>query len=125
MAESFVNTRLLSQLRVREGRRQLILTGDIDDYFMVDALHGLMSHEDAIRCHAERDEFEVVVLLDRNVKPAFLKDSMRATFDQIVRGVSHDPQAGDRSARTFQPRTRRANEAAFRWSLFRRWTRMP
>ena len=110
MAEPFVNTRLLSQLRVREGRRQLILTGDIDDYFMVDALHGLKSLEDAIRLHAERDEFEVVVLLDRNVKPVFLKDSMRATFDQIVRGVSHDPQAGDRSARTFQPRSKRANE---------------
>lgn len=107
----FVNERLLQHLSVMDGRHQLVLTGEIDDFFFTGILYGAMSLDDTMKYHARDKEYEVVVFLDRSINLEFLNPEMSTKFEEVVRGASNDPRVSGRNARQFQPRNSAANQS--------------
>jgi SpoVK/Ycf46/Vps4 family AAA+-type ATPase len=109
VADVFVNTRLFGPLKVAAGRRQFVLTGQIEDYFMIDWYHGLHPLDKALEIFAAKRGYDVAVFLDSEGRLRFPTPEMEALFETTARRTSDDPQRGERQPRRFQPRAR-ANE---------------
>lgn len=99
--------RLFGEIRAEFGKRQVILTGEVEDDFMVDLPTGLKELRQALEIFALRDGFEVVVFLDESAKLEFAKPEMARIFEEVVKKVSVDPDAGNRNQRQFTPRANR------------------
>lgn len=114
MDKSFFNDRLFHSLKVSGGRRQFVLSGEIEDYFMVNRLLGLHDLETALKEYLKTRGFEIVVFIKSLNKPEFLTPEMEQHFQSIVRHQSVDPQAQNagHNTRTFVPRRERGNVAA-------------
>jgi SpoVK/Ycf46/Vps4 family AAA+-type ATPase len=109
MSVGYENERLFAHLPVRSGRRQLTLTGNIQDLLFVDAVHGLQPLREALQRYGERRGYEIIVLLDATTKLAFAKPEMQSRYEQIVRGMSQAPaSASGAQARVFTPQARPA-----------------
>lgn len=109
-SDLFFNERLFGSLKVSGGRRQFVLSGEIEDYFLVDAISGLNDLETALKIYLKRRGFEVVVFVKSLDKPEFLTPEMERRFNEIVRRESVDPRAAGRTTRTFVPRNARKTE---------------
>jgi SpoVK/Ycf46/Vps4 family AAA+-type ATPase len=102
-----VAKRLFEELEARFGKRQIILSGEIEDYFMVDLPTGLKKIQPAIELFARRNGFEVVVFLDEAAKLEFASPEMSKIFDETIKRSSVDSAAGNRNQRQFVPRGNR------------------
>ena len=113
MENRFQNDRLFSALKVSSGRRQFVISGEIEDYFMLNMPLGMGRLDTALREYLKSRGFEIIVFIHSLNKPEFLTPEMEQRFQQIVRGRSVDPQAtgqAAKNARTFVPRARRNAE---------------
>lgn len=111
-ADATTCQRLFDHLKVRAGRRQLVLTGAITDWFLVDLYHGVQPLERALELHAARHGYEIVVFLDHSARLRFPNPKMAQAFNDTVRSVSIDPEDTGRTARAFVPRGPRADTNA-------------
>ena len=115
MENRFQNDRLFTALKVSSGRRQFVISGEIEDYFMLNMPLGMGRLDTALKEYLKSRGFEIIVFIHSLNKPEFLTPEMEQRFQEIVRGRSVDPQAtgqAARNARTFVPRARRNAEAA-------------
>lgn len=107
------NERLFKQLRVSGGKRQFVVSGEIQDYFMLNMVAGLVDLETALREYLKARGFEIIVFIKSRNKPEFLSDEMERRFQAIVRGKSVDPLAENsgRNTRTFIPQNRKTESS--------------
>lgn len=101
------NRRLLSQLEISSGRRQLVLTGQLSDVFVVDLFYGALNLEQCLEYHGKLNEYDCVLFINSEGKVRFATTVMERLFDQTVRQDSVDPN-GPLAGHTnqFQPRPR-------------------
>lgn len=82
---SFACNRLFKELDVQSGRRQFVLTGNINDCFFVDAATGVCENiEDALLYYGMQKRYEIVVVFDSNMNPRFASPEMERLYSQIV-----------------------------------------
>ena len=115
MENKFQNDRLFTALKVSGGRRQFVISGEIEDYYMLNMPLGMGRLDTALKEYLKSRGFEIIVFIQSLNKPEFLTPEMEQRFQEIVRGRSVDPQAtgqAARNARTFVPRARRNAEGA-------------
>ena len=115
MDNQFQNDRLFSNLKVSSGRRQFVISGEIEDYFMLNMALGMGRLDTALREYLKSRGFEIILFIRSLSKPEFLTPEMEQRFQAVVRGKSVDPQASGqaaKNARTFVPRSRRPENAA-------------
>ncbi|MBP7936376.1 MAG: AAA family ATPase [Phycisphaerae bacterium] len=97
------NERLLSQLQVRGGRRQLIVSGHVHDLFFVDLAHGLQPLREAIRIHGERNGYEVILFVDAAGRLSFARPGMRDIYESHVRAVTPPVGGAGTGGKVFTP----------------------
>lgn len=99
------NERLLSQLQVRGGRRQFVVSGHVHDLLLVDLVHGLQPLREAIRIHAEQNGYQVILFVDAAGRLTFARPHMREIYESKVRSVT--PSAGETGTggKVFTPAT--------------------
>ncbi len=114
MDNQFQNDRLFSTLKVSGGKRQFVISGEIEDYFMLNMIQGMGRLETALKEYLKSRGFEIILVIQTLNKPEFLTPEMEQKFEALVRGKSIDPKASAqaaKNARTFVPRNRRSADS--------------
>ena len=106
----FQNERLFSQLKVAEGKRQFVISGETQDLFMQNMYDGLGDRKTSLGEYLKTQGYEIIVVIEKLNDPRFLSPDMERRFREIVRGQSVDPQAesAGRNTRAFVPKNVRS-----------------
>ena len=76
MDNQFQNDRLFSNLKVSSGRRQFVISGEIEDYFMLNMALGMGRLDTALREYLKSRGFEIILFIRSLSKPEFLLKSI-------------------------------------------------
>ena len=109
----FQNERLLNPLKISEGKRQFIISGELattTDLFMQNMYLGVGDLGTTLKEYLKAQGYEVIVVIESLSKPVFLTPDMERRFQEIVRGKSIDPTVQGQNTRAFVPRSERGNE---------------
>ncbi|MDO5553781.1 MAG: AAA family ATPase [Planctomycetia bacterium] len=91
MLPAFDCNRISSRIIVKNGRRQFLVTGNLDGYFFINSPLGICRGlENALLHYAEILGYDLIMSLDTTLKPRFARPEMERLYSQIVDRATAD-----------------------------------